>query len=89
MRYKMAEKAWKACSAQEAYRNMECQRTKRDKREEEEILCNQRPGLQDLGVVIDLLDARPCQVYVEEQEEDSKTQNRAIEAVVGAPEAVE
>jgi hypothetical protein len=52
---------------------MECERAQRDEREEEQVLQYKRLDLQDRRVRVrgvwegDFLDARPCEVDVEEE----------------------
>lgn len=73
---------------------MESKSPERAVDQEEEVLQQERPVVERAGGTdafqrSDLLDTRPCQVYVEEEEKGAKAEDGGVEAVVIAAEAVE
>jgi hypothetical protein len=75
--------------ARQTDRQVESQSAEHDEQQEEQVLQNQRLGLQDRGVCVrrarvrgrgqrELLYARPCQVYVEEEEQDAEAEDGAL-----------
>jgi hypothetical protein len=84
-------------STQESNRHVKRQRTQRHKREKKQVLKYKRLGLQERCVGRapaavregEFLDARPGEVYVEEEEQDAEAEDGAVEGRGGGGEAVE